>query len=96
MRGSYGYSLMALARAAGPDKRNYRADCSKLAQTLPNFKPRWDVRCGAKQTYCTYKKWTLATIEEFEGSPCNRIAQIKKLIKDDFLDINLHGRTSNK
>jgi len=89
-------SRIEYAKNAGPDKRNYSADCSKLIQTLPSFKPRWNVRRGAKQIYNTYKKWTLATIEEFEGPPYNRIAQIKKLIKEGFLDENLRWRTSNK
>ena len=89
-------SRIEYAKDAGPDKRNYRADCSKLAQTLPEFKPQWNVRRGAKQIYNTYKKSTMATIEKFEGPPYNRIAQIKKLIKKGLIDKNLRWRTSIK
>ena len=32
---------------AGPDKRNYRADFSKIARVLPGFQPQWDARKGA-------------------------------------------------
>ncbi len=44
------------AEGAGPDKRCYRVDCSKINQMLPGFKPQWDARAGAVQIYEAYKK----------------------------------------
>ena len=82
-------SRIEYAEDAGPDKRNYRADCSKLALALPEFKFQWNARRGVKQLYNVYKKLGLTTIEEFEGPQYNRIAQIKKLISMGFLDKNL-------
>ena len=44
------------AEGAGPDKRCYRVDCSKIKRMLPGFKPQWDARAGASQIYEAYKK----------------------------------------
>lgn len=85
-------SRIEYSEYAGPDKRDYRADCSKLALTLPNFKFRWNVRQGAKQLYDVYKRIGLTSIKEFEGPPYNRIAQIKKLISMGCLDKTLRRR----
>ena len=76
---------------AGPDTRCYRVDCSKIAKVLPNFKPQWDTRKGAKELYETYKKVGL-TLDEFEGEKYQRIAHIKYLIGNDLLDGELRWR----
>ncbi len=39
------------AADAGPDKRCYRVDCSKIAKVLPDFQPQWDARKGAAELY---------------------------------------------
>ena len=44
------------AEGAGPDKRCYRVDCSKINRVLPGFKPQWDARAGAVQIYEAYKE----------------------------------------
>jgi len=43
------------AEGAGPDKRCYRVDCSKISRLLPGFKPQWNARAGAIQIYEAYK-----------------------------------------
>ena len=73
---------------AGPDKRCYRVDCSKIAQILPDFEPQWDARKGAKELYEAYQKVGL-TLEEFEGPKYQRIAHIKYLLNSGKLDNNL-------
>jgi nucleoside-diphosphate-sugar epimerase len=73
---------------AGPDKRCYRVDCSKVAQTLPNFQPQWNARKGAVELYEAYQKIGL-TLEEFEGPKYQRIAHIKYLLSSGKLDENL-------
>ncbi len=72
---------------AGPDKRCYRVDCSKIADTL-NFQPQWDARKGAEELYQAYKRVGLS-LEEFEGFKYQRIAHIKYLIGSGLLDNNL-------
>lgn len=70
---------------AGPDKRCYRVDCNKIANTLHEYKPQWTARRGIEQLYNKYKKVGL-TLEEFEGSKYMRIAHIKYLISEGLLD----------
>lgn len=79
------------ARDTGPDKRCYRVDCSKIAQTLPEFKPQWTAKMGAEQLYTTYKKMGL-TLEDFEGPRYKRIDHIKQLLNDGLLDQTLRWR----
>jgi nucleoside-diphosphate-sugar epimerase len=70
---------IAFADDAGPDKRNYRADFSKIARVLPEFKPQWDARKGAKQLCDAYRAIGLV-LADFEGTRYRRIDQIKQLM----------------
>src|SRR4051812_45179764 len=70
---------------AGPDKRSYRVSFEKIGSRLPEFKPQWDARTGAKQLYKAYCSSGL-TLEEFEGPRYQRIAHINKLLADGILD----------
>src|SRR3954471_9503558 len=76
------------AQDAGPDKRNYRADFSKVARVLPGFQPQWDARKGAKQLYETHKGIGLK-LEDFEGPGYRRIDQIKRLMGSGNLGADL-------
>jgi nucleoside-diphosphate-sugar epimerase len=80
---------------AGPDKRNYRVDCNKLACVLHDFKPQWTARRGIEQLYEAYKNTGL-TLGEFEGPKYMRIAHIKSLVEKDQLDENLRWREPKK
>jgi len=79
---------VAFADGAGPDKRNYRADFSKIARVLPAFQPQWDARKGAKQLYEAYKTIGLK-LEDFEGPRFRRIDQIKQLMESQNLGADL-------
>ncbi|MBK4730840.1 SDR family oxidoreductase [Oxynema sp. CENA135] len=81
------------AKDAGPDKRCYRVDCSKILRVLPNFKPQWNARKGAQELYDTYQKIGL-TLEEFEGAKYKRIAHIQQLLSTGELDSNLRWKTA--
>ena len=70
---------IAFAADAGPDKRNYRADFSKVARMLPEFQPVWDARKGARELYDAYRNTGLV-LSDFEGPRFRRIDQIKQLI----------------
>ena len=76
------------ASDAGPDKRCYRVDCSKIRRVLPAFEPVWDARKGARELYETYKRIGL-TVEEFEGIRYKRIAHIRALLAEGALDETL-------
>lgn len=76
---------------AGPDKRTYRVDFSKIARTLPDFQPQWDVRRGSEQLYTLYQQVGLKR-EEFEGPRFKRIDHIKQLMSNGRLGADLRWR----
>jgi nucleoside-diphosphate-sugar epimerase len=67
------------AEGAGPDKRNYRADFTKITRVLPGFRPQWDARTGARQLYEAYRQVGLR-VEDFEGPRYRRIDQLRTLM----------------
>jgi len=79
------------AKDAEPDKRSYRVDFSKIAQTLPEFKPQWNARRGPKQLYDIYKKVGF-TLEDFEGPRYTRITHLEKGVSTGRLDKTLRNR----
>ncbi len=81
------------AQDAGPDKRCYRVDCSKIVRTLPEFKPQWNARKGAQELYAAYQNVGL-TLEDFEGARYKRIAHIQQLLSSDRLDETLRWQTA--
>lgn len=76
------------AKDGEPDKRTYRVDFTKLFQTFPDFKLKWNARQGASELYAAYKKVGLK-LEEFEGPRYKRIDHIKKLLREGYLDETL-------
>jgi nucleoside-diphosphate-sugar epimerase len=76
------------APGAGPDKRCYRVDCSKLSRLVPEFKPKWNARLGVQQLYDAYRSHNL-TREDFESTRYSRIDYIRSLLRDNRLDSSL-------
>jgi len=75
------------AEGGGPDPRSYRVDCSKIARTLPAFRPQWTVAKGVKQLYEAYRAAGL-TSEQFL-SRYFRLKQIRRLQDEGRLDNDL-------
>ena len=73
---------------AGPDKRNYRVDCSKIQRILPEFQPQWDARRGAQELLAAYQRVGIR-VEDFEGPRFKRIAHVKQLLAQGKVDENL-------
>jgi nucleoside-diphosphate-sugar epimerase len=76
------------ATDAGPDKRCYRVDCSKIMRALPDFKPQWNARRGAQELYAAYQKIGL-TLDEFEGPKYKRLAHLQQLLSSGRLNKTL-------
>jgi nucleoside-diphosphate-sugar epimerase len=79
---------LSFAPGAGPDKRSYRVSFEKIARMLPEFRPQWDARRGAEQLYAAYRA-SGVTLEQFEGPRYQRIAHIRKLMRDGILGPDL-------
>jgi nucleoside-diphosphate-sugar epimerase len=73
---------------AGPDKRCYRVDCSKIQKAVPTFEPAWDARQGIRELYETYVAKGLK-LKEFEGPKYSRIQYLKKQIADGRVDLDM-------
>jgi nucleoside-diphosphate-sugar epimerase len=84
-------SRVEFAATAGPDTRNYRVNCDKIAATLPEFKPKWTVKKGVDQLYEAYKEVGIK-LEDFEGPRYRRIYHIEELIKNGLLDEDLRWK----
>jgi nucleoside-diphosphate-sugar epimerase len=83
---------IAFADDAGPDKRNYRADFSKIARVVPGFQPQWDARKGARQLLDAYRAVGLE-LGDFEGPRYRRIDQLKRLMAEGHLGADLRWRS---
>jgi nucleoside-diphosphate-sugar epimerase len=77
------------AEGAGPDKRCYRVDCSKISRTLPAFRPQWNARRGVEQLYQAYRTVGL-TLEDLEGAKYMRIQRVRQLQQAGRLDSMLY------
>ncbi len=87
-------TVIEYAKDAGPDKRCYRVDSSKIMNTLSSFKPVWDARKGARELLGAYKKVGLK-LDDFEGPKYKRIDHIKMLINSGRLGPDLRWTTSS-
>lgn len=76
------------AEGGGPDPRCYRVDCSKIARTLPGFRPLWTVRRGIEQLYGAFTTAGLTSVE-FLGHRYLRLKQIRRLQDEGRLSENI-------
>ena len=79
------------AKDGSPDTRCYRVDFSKINRVLPDFKPQWTARKGAKEIFDAVKKAGLQ-LGDFEGPRYKRISHIQELLSSGRLDANLRWR----
>ncbi len=87
-------TVIEYAKDAGPDKRCYRVDSSKILKTLPVFKPVWDARKGAKELLAAYQKVGLQ-LNDFEGPKYKRIDHIKMLMNSGLLGPDLRWKKTS-
>jgi nucleoside-diphosphate-sugar epimerase len=83
------------ATAGGPDKRCYRINCDKIKQVLPEFRPEWTARLGAKELYDAYRTAGL-TFEDLDQGRYFRINHIQELEKAGKLDASMRWVKSGK
>jgi nucleoside-diphosphate-sugar epimerase len=86
-------SKVALAEDAGPDKRNYRVSCDKLAAAVPAYQPQWTVRTGIEELLRNYRDTEL-TLDDLTGARLQRIQRVRQLLGDGSLSSDLHWATT--
>src|SRR6266850_7584174 len=79
------------AQGGGPDKRCYRVNCDKIQRVLPNFRPQWNVRKGARELYSAYRAAAF-TPEDLSSGSYFRINHIQALQKAGRLDASLQWK----
>jgi nucleoside-diphosphate-sugar epimerase len=84
-------SEVAFADGASPDIRNYRVNCDKIVETLPEFQPQWTVRRSVEELYAAYRDNNLE-LEDFLSRRFMRIKHVKELQAEGVLDDGLRRR----
>jgi nucleoside-diphosphate-sugar epimerase len=81
-------SSIEYAGDGDPDPRSYRVDFSKLAEVLPDFRPRWNARTGVDQLAQAYEHVGL-TLDDFMGSRFTRLKRLRELLAEGAIDESL-------
>lgn len=86
---------VTFASAAGPDKRDYRVDFTKIGQVLPAFKPEWTIAAGIEELVRDMNNVGLTT-EDFEGPTYVRLERVRELIASGRLnqELRMSGSTT--
>jgi nucleoside-diphosphate-sugar epimerase len=84
-------STVEYAAGGGPDARNYRVCCDKLADTFPDLGLRWSLVDGVTELRDTFMRYGL-TLEDLDGTAHGRIRRIRELLDTGRLDSSLRWR----
>jgi nucleoside-diphosphate-sugar epimerase len=79
---------VTFADSAGPDKRDYRVDFTKIGQLLPAFQPQWTQAKGIEELAADMNSYGLSA-DDFEGPRFVRLARIRELLASGNLDEDL-------
>lgn len=79
---------VTLAATAGPDKRDYRVDFTRINRRLPAFKPEWTVTAGIDELVRDMRTFGMSAID-FEGPRYVRLERIRQLLAAGRLDEEL-------
>jgi nucleoside-diphosphate-sugar epimerase len=86
-------SRVRFADEAGPDIRNYRVNCDKLAAAVPAFACTWTVGRGVEELAAAYTAAHL-TLDDVVGPRFLRIRYVEGLLARGLLDTDLRWRST--
>lgn len=79
----------------GSDSRTYKVSFKKILSVLKDYyKPEWDLIKGGKELVEFFKRINF-TEEMFRGRSCNRLPQLKYLVKNNRINNNLFWTNNN-
>lgn len=81
-------SRLATAAGAGPDKRDYRVNCDRLAAEVPSSRPQWTLAAGIEQLRESYLHNGL-TLPELTGTRYQRVQRVLALQAEGRLNRDL-------
>lgn len=84
---------LEMAPEAGPDKRSYRVDFTKIETRLPGFDPQWDPQRSAARLHAAFREVGL-TAEDMDGPSFIRLKHLEELIASGRLGRDLRWRTA--
>jgi nucleoside-diphosphate-sugar epimerase len=84
---------VAFAPGAGPDRRDYRVDFTRVRALLPGFAPRWTIGDGIDQLARDMRTFGLSAAD-FEGPRYVRLARVRELMATGRLDDDLRMRAA--
>ena len=87
-------SRITPADGVGPDLRNYRVSCDKLADALPAARSHWTVRDGVEQLAAAYERHALS-IDQLTGERLQRIQRVRTLLDSGALDARLRWTSAS-
>jgi nucleoside-diphosphate-sugar epimerase len=76
------------ASGAGSDTRNYRVSCDRIAQEVPEFRPKWSVSEGIDELVENYRRYGLS-LEALTGEPHQRLKRVRALLDAGRIDADL-------
>ena len=79
---------VTLAATAGPDKRDYRVDFTRISKQLPAFKPEWTISAGIDELVRDMRTFGMSA-GDFEGPRYVRLERIRELLAVRRLDDDL-------
>ncbi|HEX6232718.1 MAG TPA: SDR family oxidoreductase [Jiangellaceae bacterium] len=79
---------VTFAAEAGPDKRDYRVDFTRVRRLLPAFQPEWTVAAGIEELARDMQTYGLSA-DDFEGPRYVRLERIRELLANRRLDADL-------
>lgn len=80
--------VVAFAKDASPDIRNYRVDFGKAERSLAGFKPEWTLRAGIEELYRGYISGGLSAAD-FHGPRFFRLRTVQSLLDRHAIDAML-------
>ena len=86
-------SRVRFADEAGPDIRNYRVNCDKLAEAVPAYDPSWTVAAGVEELAAAYTAAGLM-LDDVVGPRYLRIRYVERLIDRGLLAPDLRWRST--
>jgi nucleoside-diphosphate-sugar epimerase len=85
-------SRVTFASEAGPDKRSYRVDFSKIGDVVPAFTPRRTVRDAVEELRTQMTEGSLEQ-EDLDGPRFVRLRELRRLLEQERLDDALRWQT---
>jgi nucleoside-diphosphate-sugar epimerase len=86
-------SRLSFAQGAGPDLRNYRVDFSKLHDTFPDLRLRWNVEAGVDELVRAFIEHDFG-YDDFTSSRFVRLRRINELLSAGLVDDMLRRKAS--